>query len=307
MRTMDAAIVLWGFDVSLISLDRNRTSLLGKSSTYSAPKEKIASIPIFRATLVNGYRIIIEKKREKSRVNSLDVMNVQQNFCFSGGIGRFERDSENGMCVRKFLVKSENTSTPHFIHASLLIQGRLLPLSPSPQEIENRKSKTTKHTYHRNRQTNNDKIRHHITNRKRIMQHIRVNTMGFLHNSTCPVSGEVGAADKEDGEEEGKRPDDDDEDHKPSDDIEAGRGVAGEDAAVEEDEGEFDEAESGDLEELAGPEGLGVERVRMGVWMKGIRGVEVRGGKRLKRVNVRYLNPVSLFESMAPVQDIQAV
>lgn len=61
------------------------------------------------------------------------------------------------------------------------------------------------------------------------------------------------------------------------------------------------------MEELAGPEGLGAERVRIGAWMKGIRGMEVRGGKGLKRVNVRYLNPVSLFESMAPVQDIQAV
>ncbi|TGO41638.1 hypothetical protein BHYA_0018g00090 [Botrytis hyacinthi] len=98
--------------------------------------------------------------------------------------------------------------------------------------------------------------------------------MGFLHDSTCPVSGEIGAANKEDGEEERERPDDDDEDHKPSDDVEPGSGVAGEDAAVKEDEGEFDEAESGDLEELARPEGLGVERVRMGVWIKGLKGWE---------------------------------
>ncbi|TGO31114.1 hypothetical protein BPAE_0001g00080 [Botrytis paeoniae] len=69
--------------------------------------------------------------------------------------------------------------------------------------------------------------------------------MGFLHNSTGPVSGKIRTADKEDGEEEGERPNDDYEDHKPSDDVEAGSGVAGENPAVEEDEGEFDEAESG--------------------------------------------------------------
>lgn len=58
MRTMDAAIVLCVFDVSLISLDRNR--LLGKSPTYSAPKEKMASIPIFRATVRCSPKIYID-------------------------------------------------------------------------------------------------------------------------------------------------------------------------------------------------------------------------------------------------------
>ncbi|TGO89904.1 hypothetical protein BPOR_0088g00140 [Botrytis porri] len=88
------------------------------------------------------------------------------------------------------------------------------------------------------------------------MQHIRIDTMCFLHNSTRPIGRKIRATDKKDREEERERPDDDDEDHKPSDDVEAGSGVAGEDAPVEEDEGEFDEAESGDLEELAGQEGL---------------------------------------------------
>lgn len=66
--------------------------------------------------------------------------------------------------------------------------------------------------------------------------------MFFLHNRTGPVCWEIRTTYEEDREEEWKGPDDDYDNHHPGHDVEAGSGVAGEDAPVEEDEGELYEA-----------------------------------------------------------------
>lgn len=88
------------------------------------------------------------------------------------------------------------------------------------------------------------------------MQDIRVDAIRLFDLGTTPVGGEVGAADEDEGEEEGDGPGDDDAEEGPADDVEGWGGSFGEDAAVEEEETAFGEAEGEDLEDFDWPECL---------------------------------------------------
>ena len=87
------------------------------------------------------------------------------------------------------------------------------------------------------------------------MHGLRGQAVRLLRCRAGPVRGEAGPAEKEQCEEIANHPRYNDGNYEPVRPFEGLRDALGKDASVKEEEAQFDAAERGDLDELAGPTG----------------------------------------------------
>ena len=111
-------------------------------------------------------------------------------------------------------------------------------------------------TYFRNWKANGQNVRDDVGDGVAEMHGLRGQAVRLLRRRTGPVRVKASPAEKEQREEIAKHPRYDDGDHGPIRPFEGLRDALGKDASVKEEEAQFDAAERGDLDELAGPTGL---------------------------------------------------
>ena len=111
-------------------------------------------------------------------------------------------------------------------------------------------------TYFRDRKENGQNVRDDVGDGVAEMHGLRGQTVRLLCRRAGPVRVKAAAAEKEQGEEIANHPRCNDGNHEPICPFEWLRDALGKYTSIKEEEAQFDAAERGDLDELAGPTGL---------------------------------------------------